>query len=164
MLLITYLLPGSLMFIPLYRILTNLGIINTHMALIVTYPTFLMPFATWVMLGYYRSIPEDLEEAAMIDGATRLGAFWRITLPLAAPALLAVTLFAFTNAWNEFLFAFVFLTSENADDPAGGLAAAGVRRHLPMGPADGRVAADGYSSGDRVHLCPEVYGRGPDGR
>ena len=64
------------------------------------------------MLGYYRSIPEDLEDAAMIDGATRLGAFLRITLPLAAPALLAVTLFAFTNAWNEFLFAFVFITSE----------------------------------------------------
>jgi multiple sugar transport system permease protein len=111
-LLITYLLPGSLLFIPLYRILTNLGIINTHAALIATYPTFLMPFATWVMLGYYRSIPEDLEDAAMIDGSTRLGAFWRITLPLAAPALLSVTLFAFTNAWNEFLFAFVFITSE----------------------------------------------------
>jgi len=112
-LLITYLLPGALLFIPLYRILTNLGIINTHLALIVTYPTFLMPFATWVMLGYYRSIPEDLEDAAMIDGSTRLGAFWRITLPLAAPALLSVMLFAFTNAWNEFLFAFVFITSEN---------------------------------------------------
>ena len=111
-LLITYLLPGSLLFIPLYRILTNLGIINTHAALIATYPPFLMPFATWVMLGYYRSIPEDLEDAAMIDGSTRLGAFWRITLPLAAPALLSVTLFAFTNAWNEFLFAFVFITSE----------------------------------------------------
>jgi multiple sugar transport system permease protein len=112
-LLITYLLPGSLLFIPLYRILTNLGIINTHAALIATYPTFLMPFATWVMLGYYRSIPEDLEDAAMIDGSTRLGAFLRITLPLAAPALLSVTLFAFTNAWNEFLFAFVFITSES---------------------------------------------------
>ncbi len=112
-LLITYLLPSSLLFIPLYRILTNLNIINSHAALIATYPTFLMPFATWVMLGYYRSIPEDLEEAAMIDGATRLGAFVRITLPLAAPALLSVTLFSFTNAWNEFMFAFVFITSEN---------------------------------------------------
>jgi multiple sugar transport system permease protein len=111
-LLITYLLPGSLLFIPLYRILTNLGIINSFAALIFTYPTFLMPFATWVLLGYYRSIPVDLEDAAMIDGATRFGAFWRITLPLAAPALLSVTLFAFTNAWNEFLFAFVFITKE----------------------------------------------------
>lgn len=111
-LLITYLLPGSLMFIPLYRILSTLGVIDSLAALIITYPTFLMPFATWVMLGYYRSIPADLEEAAMIDGAGRLGAFWRITLPLAKPALLSVMLFAFTNAWNEFLFAFVFITRE----------------------------------------------------
>ena len=112
-LLVTYLLPGSLMFIPMYKILTNLGAINNHWSLILTYPTFLMPFATWVMLGYYRGIPEDLEEAAMIDGANRFTSFWRITLPLAMPALLAVTLFAFTNAWNEFLFAFIFLTSDN---------------------------------------------------
>ena len=111
-LLITYLLPGSLLFIPLYRILTTLGIVNSYWALIFTYPTFLMPFATWVLLGYYRSIPVDLEDAAMIDGASRFGAFWRITLPLATPALLSVTLFAFTNAWNEFLFAFVFITRE----------------------------------------------------
>lgn len=113
LLLITYLLPGSLLFIPLYRILTDLGIINTYTSLIFTYPTFLIPFATWVMLGYFRSIPVELEEAALIDGANRLTAFWRITLPLAAPALLSVTLFAFTNAWNEFLFAFVFITSDN---------------------------------------------------
>ncbi|MEZ5864319.1 MAG: ABC transporter permease subunit [Geminicoccaceae bacterium] len=112
-LLITYLLPGTLIFIPLYQILTNLGLIDTYGALIATYPTFLMPFATWVLLGYFRSIPVELEEAAMIDGASRLYAFWRITLPLAAPAVLAVTLFAFTNAWNEFLFAFVFITSES---------------------------------------------------
>lgn len=112
-LLVTYLLPSSLMFIPMYKILTGVGAINNHWSLILTYPTFLMPFATWVMLGYYRGIPEDLEEAAMIDGANRFTAFWRITLPLAMPALLAVTLFAFTNAWNEFLFAFIFLTSES---------------------------------------------------
>jgi len=113
LLLVTYLLPGSLLFIPLYRILTDLGIINSYSALILTYPTFLIPFATWVMLGYFRSIPVELEEAALIDGANRLTAFWRITLPLAAPALLSVTLFAFTNAWNEFLFAFVFITSDH---------------------------------------------------
>jgi multiple sugar transport system permease protein len=113
LLLVTYLLPGSLLFIPLYRTLTTLGLINSHAALILTYPTFLMPFATWVMMGYFRSIPVELEEAAMIDGANRLTAFWRVTLPLAAPALLSVTLFAFTNAWNEFLFAFVFITSDS---------------------------------------------------
>ncbi len=111
-LLITYLLPASLLFIPMYRILTTVGAINNHYALLLTYPTFLVPFATWVMMGYYRGIPEDLEDAAMIDGANRLTAFWLITLPLAKPALLAVTLLAFTNAWNEFLYAYIFLTSE----------------------------------------------------
>jgi multiple sugar transport system permease protein len=113
LLLITYLLPGTLLFIPLYQTLSSIGIINSYAALILTYPTFLMPFATWVMLGYFRSIPIELEEAAMIDGATRFYIFWRIVLPLSAPALLSVTLFAFTTAWNEFLFAFVFVNSES---------------------------------------------------
>ncbi|GAB4567506.1 MAG: ABC transporter permease subunit [Anaerolineae bacterium] len=111
-LLITYLLPGALMFIPLYRILTELHLINSLQGLIATYPTFMMPFASWLLMGYYRSIPEDLEHAAMVDGATRLQAFVKVTLPLTAPALLAVTLFSFTSAWKEFLFAFVFITSE----------------------------------------------------
>jgi len=112
LLLITYLLPGALMFIPLYVILADLGVINTRWALILTYPTGMIPFATWLLMGYYRAIPEELEHAAMVDGATRMQAFLRITLPLATPALLAVTLFAFTNAWKEFLFAFVFISSE----------------------------------------------------
>jgi multiple sugar transport system permease protein len=112
LLLITYLLPAALMFIPLYSILANLGVINTRWALILTYPTGMIPFSTWLLMGYYRSIPEELEHAAMVDGANRLQAFLRITLPLTAPALLAVTLFAFTNAWKEFLYAFVFITSE----------------------------------------------------
>ncbi len=111
-LLITYLLPGALMFIPLYGILADLGVINTRMALILTYPTSMIPFATWLLMGYYRGIPEELEHAAMVDGATRLQAFLRITLPLTTPALLAVTLFSFTAAWKEYLFAFVFITSE----------------------------------------------------
>ncbi|MEZ4861060.1 MAG: ABC transporter permease subunit [Caldilineaceae bacterium] len=111
-LLITYLLPGALMFIPLYGILADLGVINTRLALILTYPTGMIPFATWLLMGYYRAIPEELEHAAMVDGATRMQAFLRVTLPLTAPALLAVTLFAFTNAWKEFLFAFVFISSE----------------------------------------------------
>ena len=112
LLLITYLLPGALMFIPLYGILADLGVINTRWALILTYPTGMIPFATWLLMGYYRAIPEELEHAAMVDGATRMQAFLRVTLPLTAPALLAVTLFAFTNAWKEFLFAFVFISSE----------------------------------------------------
>ncbi len=132
-LLITYLLPGTMLFIPLYQTLTDLGLINSYGALIATYPTFLLPFATWVMMGYFRSIPVDLEDAAMIDGSSRLGAFWRITLPLAAPALLSVTLFAFTNAWNEFLFAFVFITSESLRTLPVGLQSLVVGDILPWG-------------------------------
>ncbi|MEZ4719131.1 MAG: ABC transporter permease subunit [Caldilineaceae bacterium] len=112
LLLITYLLPAALMFIPLYGILADLGVINTRWALILTYPTSMVPFATWLLMGYYRSIPIELEHAALVDGANRLQAFYRVTLPLAMPALLAVTLFAFTNAWKEFLFAFVFITNQ----------------------------------------------------
>jgi len=133
LLLITYLLPGTLLFIPLYQTLTSLGIINSYAALIVTYPTFLLPFATWVMMGYFRSIPVELEEAAMIDGASRFYIFLRIVLPLATPALLAVTLFAFTNAWNEFLFAFVFITSESLRTLPIGLQSLVVGDILPWG-------------------------------
>ncbi len=133
LLLITYLLPGTLLFIPLYQTLTNIGVINTHTALIITYPTFLLPFATWVLMGYFRSIPVELEEAARIDGASRLYIFWKITLPLAAPAILSVTLFAFTNAWNEFLFAFVFITSESLRTLPIGLQSLVVGDILPWG-------------------------------
>jgi multiple sugar transport system permease protein len=77
----------------------------------VTYPTVVLPFATWLMMGYYRSIPEELEDAAMIDGCNRFQAFLRVILPLTRPALLAVALFAITQAWNEFLYAYTFLRS-----------------------------------------------------
>jgi multiple sugar transport system permease protein len=110
--LLTYLVPGALLFIPLYQILSQLRLINTLGALLVTYPTFALPYASWLLMGYFRGIPEELEQAAMLDGATRFQAFYKITLPLAKPALLAVALFTFTNAWNEFLFAFVFLSRE----------------------------------------------------
>jgi len=133
LLLITYLLPGTLLFIPLYQTLTSLGIINTYAALILTYPTFLLPFATWVLMGYFRSIPVELEEAAMIDGANRFYIFLRITIPLALPAILSVTLFAFTNAWNEFLFAFVFITSESLRTLPIGLQSMVVGDILPWG-------------------------------
>jgi multiple sugar transport system permease protein len=132
-LLITYLLPATLIFIPLYQILATLGLVNTHSALMLTYPTFLLPFATWVLLGYFRSIPVELEEAAMIDGASRLYTFAVITLPLAAPAILSVTLVAFTTAWNEFLFAFVFITSESLRTLPIGLQSMVVGDILPWG-------------------------------
>ena len=109
--LISYLMPAALMFIPLYVILSQLRLLNTPFALMLTYPTAVLPFATWLMMGYYRSIPEELEDAAMIDGCTRFGAFFRVVLPLVRPALLAVTMFSVTQAWNEFLYAYMFLRS-----------------------------------------------------
>ena len=108
--LITYLVPPSILFIPLYAQIRNLGLSNSLGGLIAAYPSFTVPFVTWLLMGFFESIPEELEEAAMIDGATRFGAFWRIVLPLSAPGLLAAALYAFTQAWNEFLYALVFIT------------------------------------------------------
>jgi multiple sugar transport system permease protein len=109
--LITYLVPPSILFIPLYAQIRNLGLADSLTGLIVAYPSFTVPFVTWLLMGYFESIPDELEEAAMIDGATRFGAFRRIVLPLAAPGLLAAALYAFTQAWNEFLYALVFITN-----------------------------------------------------
>ena len=88
----------------------DLGLADSLPGLIVAYPSFTVPFVTSLLMGYFESIPEELEESAMIDGATRFGAFWRVVLPLAAPGLLAAALYAFTQAWNEFLYALVFIT------------------------------------------------------
>jgi len=108
--LITYLVPPSILFIPLYAQMRNLGLANSLSGLIAAYPSFTVPFVTWLLMGYFESIPEELEESAMIDGATRFGAFWRIVLPLSMPGVLAAGLYAFTQAWNEFLYALVFIT------------------------------------------------------
>jgi len=110
--LLTYVMPGALLFIPLYQIMSGFRLTDSLWSLVVAYPTFTLPFATWLLVGYFKSIPVDLEEAALVDGCTRLQAFRRIVLPLAKPGLLAVALFTLTNAWNEFLFAFVFITKD----------------------------------------------------
>ena len=109
--LITYLVPPSILFIPLYAQIRNLGLADSLTGLVAAYPSFTVPFVTWLLMGYFESIPEELEEAAMIDGATRFGAFRRVILPLEAPGVLAAALFAFTQAWNEFLYALVFITN-----------------------------------------------------
>jgi multiple sugar transport system permease protein len=109
-----YLMPTVMLFIPLYRIFTELHLINRLGVLMIAYPTFGLPFACWLLMGYYRSIPKELEEAALIDGANHFQTFWRIVLPLTMPALLTVALFAITSAWNEFLLAYVFITPESS--------------------------------------------------
>jgi multiple sugar transport system permease protein len=109
--LFTYLTPGALLFIPLSVIIARLQLGNTLHGLIFVYLTFAAPLSTWLLMGYFRSIPADLEEQAMVDGATRLLALWRIVLPLTAPGLIAVSVFTFTGAWNELLFALIFIAS-----------------------------------------------------
>ena len=117
---LAYLVPPSILFIPLAAIVTQLGLFDTKWALILTYPTFLIPFATWLLMGYFRSIPFELEECPLIDGASRLQILWKIVLPLSVPGLISAGIFAFTLSWNEFIYALTFIqSSENKTVPVG---------------------------------------------
>jgi multiple sugar transport system permease protein len=108
---ITYLVPQTLLFIPLADIIRDLHLGNTPWALMLTYPTFLIPFCTWLLMGYFKTIPKELEECARIDGATRFGAMMRIIFPVAIPGILSAGIFAFTLSWNEFIYALIFMSS-----------------------------------------------------
>lgn len=108
--LVAYLVPPTILFIPLYRVIKDLGLSNSLAGLIAAYPSFTVPLSTWLLVGFFRSIPAELEEAALIDGATRWQALTRVVLPLSKPGLVAAALFAFTNSWNEFLYALVFIS------------------------------------------------------
>ncbi len=117
---LAYLVPPSILFIPLAFMVFKLGLYDTRWALILTYPTFLIPFCTWLLMGYFRSIPYELEECALIDGATRLQILTKIVLPLAVPGLISAGIFAFTLSWNEFIYALTFISSsENKTVPVG---------------------------------------------
>jgi multiple sugar transport system permease protein len=108
---ITYLVPQTLLFIPLADVIRSFRLGDTPWALILTYPTFLIPFCTWLMMGYFKAIPKELEECARIDGATRWKAMVYIIFPIAVPGILSAGIFAFTLSWNEFIYALVFLSS-----------------------------------------------------
>lgn len=114
LILILYLVPPALLFIPLYRVLAELGATNHLASLFLSYPTFTVPFCTWLLIGFFKALPKELEEAALIDGANRIKAFTRVLLPLAAPGLVASAIFAFTLSWNEFLYALVFIQDERS--------------------------------------------------
>jgi multiple sugar transport system permease protein len=107
---ITYLVPPTLLFLPLSQVVVWLGISDTIWALIVTYPTFLVPFSTWLLMGYFRTIPREVEECALVDGASRMQTLRRIVLPMAVPGIVCVTLFGFTLTWNEFTYALTFVS------------------------------------------------------
>jgi len=110
---VTYLVPTSLLFLPLAQVINWLGIADSKWALVLTYPTFLVPFCTWLLMGYFRTVPKEVEECAMVDGATRIQALWRIVLPIIIPGLVCAALFAFTLSWNEFIYALTFTSSSD---------------------------------------------------
>ena len=115
---ITYLVPQSLLFIPLINVVNAVDnvvpIRDTYWSLILTYPTFLIPFVTWLLMGYFRTIPVEVEECAYLDGCSRLGALFRVVLPMATPGIICAVLFAFTLSWNEFLYSLVFIQDQEA--------------------------------------------------
>ncbi len=127
----TYLVPTSLLFIPMLQVVKTIGLQDNFWSLIVIYPTFLVPFCSWLMAGYFKTIPTALEECARIDGATRFGAMWRIAFPLATPGILSAGIFAFTLSWNEFIYALTFVTASS-------------QRTIPVGVLTALTRADFY--------------------
>jgi multiple sugar transport system permease protein len=107
---ITYLVPPTLLFLPLSQVVVWLGISDSIWALVVVYPTFLVPFSTWLLMGYFRTVPREVEECALVDGASRFQTLTRIVLPMAVPGIVCATLFGFTLCWNEFIYALTFVS------------------------------------------------------
>src|SRR5687767_9549375 len=106
-----YLIPPTLLFLPLSRLITQLGLEDSLWSMILVYPSFTVPFATWLLMGFFKTIPGELEDAALVDGASRLGALWRIVLPVSIPGILTVVIFTFSLAFNEFIYALTFISS-----------------------------------------------------
>ncbi|NWF54637.1 MAG: carbohydrate ABC transporter permease [Syntrophaceae bacterium] len=126
---LAYLVPPTLLFLPLAQVIAFLGLYNTYWALILTYPSQLIPFASWLLMGYFRTIPKEIEESAMADGCTRLATLVRIILPLSVPGLLSAGIFCFTLCWNEFLYALIFMSS-------------GPMKTIPVGTVSDLIKAD----------------------
>ena len=139
-------MPPALLFIPLSQIISRFGLYNSYWALILVYPTFLIPFASWLLMGYFRTISRELEDAALVDGANRLQAMTRIVLPLALPGVLSAGIFCFTLGWNEFLYALVFMGS-------------GEMKTVPVGVVSDFIKADVYFWG--VLMAAGILGSVP---
>jgi multiple sugar transport system permease protein len=126
---LAYLVPPTLLFLPLAQVIAKLDLYNTYWSLILTYPTQLIPFASWLLMGYFRTIPKEIEESAMADGCSRLQILWRMVLPLSVPGVLSAGIFCFTLCWNEFLYALVFMSS-------------GPMKTIPVGVVSDLIKAD----------------------
>ncbi|GEM_PF-76331 len=110
---LTYLVPDSLLFIPLFKVVGSLGLLNSYWGLVLVYPTLSVPFCTWIMIGYFQSIPKELDEAALIDGANYIQMLFKIFIPVALPGLIAATIFAFTVSWAAFVYPMAFIYSSD---------------------------------------------------
>lgn len=128
---VTYLVPPTLLFLGMAKLIQSLVLYNNLWALILTYPTFLIPFCTWLLIGYFKGIPRELEESALVDGATRLQAMIRVVIPLALPGILSAGMFAFTLSWNEYLYSLIFM-----NDP--------VTKTIPVGVTQDLIRGDEF--------------------
>ena len=126
---LAYLVPPTLLFLPMAEVIAKFDLYNTYWALIFTYPTRLIPFASWLLMGYFRSIPKEIEESAMADGCSRIQILFRIVLPLSVPGVLSAGIFCFTLCWNEFLYALIFMSS-------------GPMKTIPVGTVSDLIKAD----------------------
>src|SRR6185437_9486868 len=110
---LTYLVPDTLLFIPLFQIVKAVGLLNSYWGMVLVYPTLTVPFCTWIMIGYFQSIPKELDEAALIDGANHVQMLFKIFIPVALPGLIAATIFAFTVSWAAFVYPMAFIYSSD---------------------------------------------------
>ena len=164
LILFAYLTPTSLLFIPLSIVMAQLKLGNSLLGLILVYLTFSLPLSTWLLQGYFRGVPRELEEQAMIDGLSRLGALIRIVLPLSAPGIAAVAIFTFTGAWNELLLALVLITSEIAAHGAARAQLPHHQRRAALGTADGGRGAFVAAADDPLFRRAALHGAGHDRR
>lgn len=132
---IVYLAPSTLLFIPMAQVITQFNLVNNPLALILVYPTFLVPFCTWLLIGYFQTVPRELDECAMVDGATRVQALVRVVLPTAIPGIVTAGIFAFTLSWNEFIYSLVLVSTDDSRTIVVGVLTKLVRGDLvPWGP------------------------------
>jgi len=122
-----YLVPPTLLFLPLGRVIYQIGLEDSIYSLMLTYPTFLIPFSTWLLMGYFRTVPREIEECAMVDGCSRIGSLIRVVLPVTIPGLICAVLFAFTLSYNEFIYALTFISDSTQKTTSVGVAAELVR-------------------------------------
>lgn len=127
--LVTQMFPGAILLVPLYAILSRAGLLNAYTGLILVYTTFALPFCVWMLKGYFDTVPMSLDEAAIVDGLSIWGVFWRIVLPLSLPGMAVTAFFSFITAWNEFMFALVFMTGDARKTLPVGLQSAYMAQH-----------------------------------